>query len=306
MKSGRLVALGIGLGWIAAVLGCARSAEETADPCEVRDSDACTAEFEAAARALAEARCGNYEACFPGSVALEFGTMAKCADFTAAFYDSVLRRAGVAATPEDLRACAVALDKAGCSVEEPECKLIGSKTPGEGCVSGLECTSFRCGHVDSPCGQCESARAKGDGCDPENDDCDYGLACSSFSHVCQERAPKGTSCVTHNECASNLFCVNGVCGPTVDQGEACTYDECDVGLWCNAVTATCDVEVLVGVGETCGYAEDGRLHWCKHDAWCNGVCTPYALEGQPCADSLCAFPSLCIAGRCTLDFNTCP
>lgn len=155
---------------------------------------------------------------------------------------------------------------------------------------------------------------------PATDDCSFCLPV----HGTQ---PAGAACVQYDEfnnCAQNLFCIDGVCLDPCNfipldgvcavekDGETKGTGACAKNLYCDiANTLTCKAKVAKGQPcvnfETCedGLACDGVTcepipaegepctFLCEPDLICDGTCKPAPGAGEPCPQGACDSDSQC-------------
>ena len=235
--------------------------------------DAGSAVDEACAH-LARVTCQKYRACLPWYVPLNFGDIDTCIEQYAA--TQCRNRVGVEDSSETVvttEACAAARSAATCAQWFDEDVVVsaclprpGTRPAGAACGTASQCQSMNCViPVGMECGRCGGPLV-GD----------------------------GGGCVQSSECASNMRCIDQVCGPRRGLGQRCpNVDGCqyDLACWYG--------ECVVGssnAGEPCD-----RNTACKPriGVVCdNGVCNPwqFAGPGEPCTPS----STFCAAGDCTM------
>lgn len=154
-------------------------------------------------------------------------------------------------------------------------------------------------------------------------------SCSSVCSIIHGDKGVGSACSGEgfSDCASNLFCADGVCVDFCDQGqllgagEVCAKDEggvlttvgsCGTGLYCDFNGGTLKCTALKGAGEMCDAFSDD----CKEGLTCSATdstCGPPPKQGEPCV-STCAAGLSCENGSCAplpgegapcTDFNEC-
>lgn len=78
---------------------------------------------------------------------------------------------------------------------------------------------------------CMALKGAGEACDPFQNYCQEGLACSTTDSTCGPPPGEGEPCVSI--CATNLSCSNGTCVQLPGEGAPCTdFGECADGLDC--------------------------------------------------------------------------
>jgi hypothetical protein len=231
----------------------------------------------------------------------------------------------------------------GCAVD-PDCKNPPYDPPQLYCDPGRHCRArvslgascggamgVRCDEVTSFCvvldgasGACTGRGSIGAPCRAEREyagECADGLHCAGASATalgsCAGPGASGAPCTGAADCASNLRCTSGACGPLAGVGEACVAiehfyvfrgghdEECDVGLWCqpNCVVAasctdgTCRAQAFIG--DTCD-----ADHACVGSACVGGRCVAFLPAGAPCTDSTPCVTLACESGLCA--DPTCP
>jgi hypothetical protein len=188
----------------------------------------------------ARARCRATDACEPGAAAY-WGGIDRCAEQSRRWCRAMVAAPGAAITVDGLRACLDAQARMSCDDRtEPEaCVFRGSLPLRAACAFPAQCKSGTCAF-------------------------DRGKACGR----CVDDAPKmkGEPCQFRLDCANGLTCIDAVCAPFKQVGEACEVLECARKLQC-----------------------------------ANGECTPYAKVGEACADYpgvACSPEGKCVAGTC--------
>ncbi|MGB8930590.1 MAG: hypothetical protein WCC48_04975 [Anaeromyxobacteraceae bacterium] len=177
-----------------------------------------------------------------------------------------------------------------------------------GCVAGAYC------RYEAPSYVCRSIPASpqpvgGDCAYQGLEDCQPGLYCRSTDYTCQAPKASGASCTGSEECGStwNTCAIvpgttSGSCVVRRPFGATCRagYEECQEGLWCEAVDvlATGVCRGLSGEGGKCGavYAYGGTTYEraeCAPNLDCGAAktCVPYLGAGAACEyDGDCGAP----------------
>jgi hypothetical protein len=286
----------------------------------------------AACADYASAFCGRLEACDPLALHGTMGSVAACQDrLGGVACERRFTSAGTTASPAQIAACAAALRGQSCAQRSgttPEaCRLAGALALDARCVFDNQCQSGRCGRDPAAwCGRCQPMVTAGGACDPSQRPCEAGLLCADaacagtvqngrcvgkVSWICTAPVPETGACTTRYQCASAMACIDGRCAPAKRKDQPCTGRlDCarEDGTICAATasgTPACRAVSYAEAGEPCdGVA--GTL--CRASAVCKGtdalpaamgVCSAPIPDGQPCTESdACAYPALCIAGRC--------
>jgi hypothetical protein len=273
----------------------------------------------AAAQAFNAKYCPALAACDPTTFAFSFGTMTECmaaggnmVDHATTFdyrYDRELTAPyahGSTLTPDDVVACAQALDLSTCDAfwqrSVPDaCRpaKVGFLPDGTSCRFWNQCLSGRCDAAGAPgtCGQCVPQRAAGASCrfftDPECADGSLCIGPSATAMKCAAYRKLGETCNSQLPCALNLVCpVLGQrcakpaasCDPSLPRSYACTFGP--YGQYCNPATSKCEPIPTTALGEPCGFSyllhpdKYGGFVNCAHDL----VCTRMHESGYDAGD----------------------
>jgi hypothetical protein len=282
-----------------------------------------------ACEGFARAYCGRFELCTPPVMHEAHGTLAQCTDAWTRWCTTAQSLAGSRWSDAQVEACGVALGKRRCGQwralgDTPiaECHPTGLRGNGAGCLADAQCGSGFCEREFVPgkgCGRClPRAKSHGTcwdmtaglkplaGC-PIGERCSRGTCLGPFKdegETCGLASAWALDCYgdsmlgpgpTLLECAGMTTSGTGfgVCRfiPRVDKcpdGIECgPYDWCDAG--------TCRARKFVAEGNGCDETRDA----CLGGRCSGGKCVSPPKEGGPCSDDdPCAFPDVCVGGRC--------
>ncbi|HEY8039034.1 MAG TPA: hypothetical protein VIF15_04540 [Polyangiaceae bacterium] len=270
---------------------------------------------------FATALCGRLEACTPFAVQVAYGDATTCAQRTALACAPALAAGGTKASPDDMEACAAAINAETCdealdNAQPSACNIPGSLAAGAPCGSNGQCSTSFCQLAkNSACGTCASHPSAGATCVVDTD-CQATLVCNSGT--CVGPAASGSACSASQPCLRSLSCIGGTCKTPVAAGGACTAQtDCDGahGGFCNTQTKQCAQTQVASAGQPCGIV-GSNLVACSSGGACNimadgggqGTCHQPAGDGAPCGPGIaCMAPAVCIAtARCTImDPGTC-
>ena len=241
------------------------------------------------------------------------GEIARERELTAADCARTFTMVGITWTPEQLDACAAALEPWACSGQSffpRECDFRGALAAGTPCFLGMQCASGACGERggDIPntvpsCFTCLQEGALGGGCNLAG--CPVGALCVAsdlFLATCKAQSvvPDGAACDwLLSVCNPGSFCDSTThqCAPRRPLGSPCRATwgtECAPPLRCSA-QGTCVPPS--GVGEEC---EDDRM--CSPGLACDGVMQRCVEVQRRAPGEDCDGISVrCVVGECTVD-----
>ena len=176
---------------------------------------------------LATAKCAKSAACASFGLVFSYGDVATCEAVQTARCQAALSLEDVTATPDDISACAAALEGESCDEysrgSPPACVAAtrGPRADGASCAHGMQCASGMCGDRDATgCGICFQELAEGAPCDPQFGAptfCGAGLFCHDAG-TCMKDVESGGSCDGGMSCAGKLQCISGTCAEPPGRG----------------------------------------------------------------------------------------
>lgn len=265
---------------------------------------------------LARAKCTNESACRALFLVISYGDVATCEAVETARCNAALALDGVTATPDDISACAGAIEGQSCdgfSYSRPaacDAAARGSRPDGAPCAVGMQCASAVCGDRDATgCGRCFEELAEGEPCDPEYaapSYCGDGLFCHDTG-ICMREVESGGACEGGKVCAGALQCIAWTCAEPAQLGAPCDSDECNLvmGLTCDPGSNTCAPAPFAGPGEKCLDMTTYTYTFCKAGSTCNlttGICEAGAQVGQAC-DEVTKPSKSCVPGAQCVNFT---
>lgn len=287
--------------WAALVLGLScssRPAERTAaaPPASAAASHAATPSSAAPPSAVcvgfARAYCERVAACTPGLLASDHGDVGTCSARWASWCTRTQALSNSGFSDERVRGCQTAVAASECrrwrefdDLAIPACHPAGNAARGEPCLEHAQCATGLClrdpTRYDSACGTCE-LRAKPGG------ECFMGYVGPRLG------------------CAIGSACSRGICiGPLMDEGEPCGAG--------SAWSSDCYGDGMFGRGgNECRERPQPSASFgvCERDrnyrpCGPGSNCPSGAREGELCGDVpergeivACAFPLLCVSGKC--------
>jgi hypothetical protein len=213
-----------------------------------------------------------------------------------AFFEAQLELDGVSINDDNAADCVALLESCDPVLGEDggACADLfeGARQDGEGCSASVQCESLNCGTDEDVCGVCvtpEPLIAEGEACDPEDDQCDFGLFCDGDVCVAfdePDNLQAGDPCTEEEGCGgvfAGLGCVDGACAPI------------------EVVQVGGDCQPLFGDNVTQHCIDSLSDNVCLDDDFDGqGVCTARAGVGESCAENFC------VGGlSCNLDTELC-
>lgn len=254
--------------------------------------------------------------------------------------DASLSLKGSTVTPQNLVACASALNQAACGSDPniiPACDVPrGTLADDTACVSNTQCKSGNCDKTTfDACGFCRPAIPIGESClstiscvagarcngtecvadkapsaiggpcdAAKGEFCQNGLVCDPATKICKGRAAAGEPCSSSTQCQTGLTCnSSGSCGAPdyKAEGEVCGAPAlCQPGLTCDYMTARCAKFAVIPPGGDCGAPQTV----CERGT-CDTVtrkCPLIVADGGDCgtSSSMCDDYAACWDGKCVL------
>jgi len=271
-------------------------------------------EADAGATVTARAACehkyrAEVERCAKGELApstLESARPRYVADCVA-----TLDLAGNLWTPEEVEACAVAVEAKGCGVSVdllPECApKAGALAAGAACNVNAQCATGFCdvGESGKGCGECKSPRREGDSCSTFEPACAIGLTCyqDGRAMLCGRvgYVQQGAECNDRTAvCEPGQGCLfvgqTPVCESLYEEGAFCgDHSWCAEGLYCDRDAAKCTKRGVVG--DACD-----STTLCAASLGCDRdtqKCAPltFAEPGESCGGSVACREGVCGQGN---------
>lgn len=267
---------------------------------------------------FASAVCMQMATCTPFALPVTYGSEAECVSRIELACLSTAGAPGNQGTPEQMVACAGAVEEESCdefldNSQPSACNVPGTAPTGATCGANAQCASSYCKAIaGTVCGTCTAHALSGGSCGADAD-CAATLVCNGST--CVTPVSLQASCNTTQPCLRTLTCIDGVCLAPVAVGGTCdAATDCDglQGLYC-ATNKTCTQAQVAQDGAPCGDVS-GTLVACSGGATCanvsneQGVCHPAAADDGVCGPNVgCVAPAVCTAtARCTLpDPATC-
>jgi hypothetical protein len=264
--------------------------------------------------------CRSFQKCFPAHFKNQYGDEEGCVSRRVKLASSVLFGPGSHLTTADIEACGAASgSEYSCDeilriyYENPvipaACRLKGDLDNGTPCAGSDQCKSGYCRYeVSSTCGKCADRVGPGGPCQLDTH-CAEGFACDVSKCVAWvDRGGvcgAGKPCHVADTCASDSKCVQ-----RLSLMSACEKQDCEISASCNTTSKICEPIKIFGLGQQCGYRDDGTYglcDWglkCKIDTGAKGACVGAAKLGEPCFrngpnGSQCEAPLMC-ATTCVL------
>jgi hypothetical protein len=293
----------------------------------------------AACAAYATADCNFFQACEPGLLQGNWGTLAACVTAVEATCNDAIGAPGSGFTSTLATGCAAAITTttmacANGPIVRPVpkmgvCTVVGAGAGGTPCGLAAQCATNNCEELGSTCGVCSSPGTLGAACGPGTGvTCGVGLSCGQ-KNVCTTYVPVGMPCdlgVTTN-CTEGADCVVADGGTTgtcqaegVKAGTACDPDgvgapRCwnNAGFFCN-LAHVCEPIVYGAAGATCGTLDGGAaVDFCAGGQCVSGSCVATIAAGNPCTVGagecavgyVCADPNGGATGTCTAVDTSC-
>lgn len=268
--------------------------------------------------------CRSFQKCFPTQFTTLYGDEDGCVSRRLQLSASILFGPGSLLTTADIEACGrVSGSEYTCDqilrtfYENPvipaDCRLKGTLDNATPCAGSDQCKSGYCRYeVNAGCGACADRVGPGGACSAHTN-CAEGFACHNGK--CVAWIDRGFACDATKPCHTADYCAaDGKCAARLPHDSACDpiKQECEQTLSCSTVTNKCVALSTPGLGEPCGYRDDGTLGLCKFGLKCKitssgaytGACVGAAKLGEACFKSgpngsQCEAPLLCTS-TCTL------
>lgn len=225
----------------------------------------------------------------------------------------------------------------GADLLYPEHDRPGTRSPGDACMTGVQCASGYCSAIGEACGQCQRLRERGESCAEPSDLCltgwciagvcdlvgapagaecvDYGggdcqadLMCrpidpGEVAGICVARGGAGAPCEDMGDCVAGHYCADQVCAPQLPDGAECPggSDACVSG---ECTEGGCG-HFIGGIGE----GADCSSGYCRPDLSCDaGVCRKVSVVplGGDCSDYSACVPGLYCQGLGCTEGLECP
>jgi hypothetical protein len=283
---------------------------------------------------FAKAYCDRFLLCTPPVMRYEHGTLERCKERWTRWCTRTQRLTGSGWSDALVEACGAAIEKRPCGAfrrleDMPiaECHPAGSRANGAPCLEDAQCGSGSCFYdpgVARTCGRC-TPRAKigGDCWSPTTSlpiaDCPIGAWCSrgmclgpakDEGQVCGMASAWATDCYGEFSGADPRLLECRGPATTADSFGICRFvtriAKCPDGItcspfeWCDS--GTCKASTFVAEGMPC----DSPREECLDGGCSGGKCVSRAKEGAACDQEVrCAFPLLCVAGKCALTNPSC-
>jgi hypothetical protein len=269
--------------------------------------------------------CARLDACSPVYLKLFWDDVQDCTQRLAGPCIKALALPDTTKTPAWTSQCAAAMTATSCEAllrrDIPAACVppAGSRSAGSVCGEDGQCATSYCQHqYDVGCGTCMQRASAGENC-ASNDDCAFGLGCTTELKCAAFGELEGT-CDGVHPCGAGLSCVGansvkqGVCKTAGVAGAACdAYEQtkpgCDVlrGYFCNVLSSICQELTLAGGGAPCGVVSSGYAictgsATCKLTSQYSGNCLAAAADGQACNVTdgpQCKPLAQCLNGVCT-------
>lgn len=267
---------------------------------------------------FANALCDRYYSCDTYWVTFSYLDSADCKTRGKAICLSESGLDGLAPDyVSQLNTCASAFSSAACNdlVSGVQiCQIQGQRPIGDPCATASQCASAYCTYSIDSCGSCQNRVAVGQTCDPASSVCESGSICNYSTMQCTAYKQKGQSCSAAGDmCAPPSVCYSNTCVDPLTEGQSCGANApgCDStkGLYCNPISASCEVYTIHSAGQSCTYdTNTGELSLCGADSVCNSsqVCDARKQDGQACTTSTqCRVGSHCVNSTCQLAYPAC-
>ena len=204
----------------------------------------------------------------------------------------------------------------GTCTASPPCGLDGKCDGNGGCrypAAGTSCASNACSadHSSQTTNACDSTHA----CAATTAGCKNGLTCDSTTGLCK------SSCSTDGDCTAGKFCVSGACalkpkGTSCTSAAQCASNFCVDGYCCDgACTGSCQACNLAGVLGTCTNLAAGATPQSGHPACtasdprcpssCQGGSACAYTNNTSCGQSTCGSDHLSYQAAGTCSNGTC-
>ena len=282
----------------------------------------------AACSAQSAANCSLRDGCTDGFAnQITYGSDDLCVSLAAQSCIANMAAIGTANSAAHINGCAAAYPSESCTDywdgnTVTACRSVeGARANGAACGVNSQCSSGFCDvGANAECGTCAPLPSPGDPCQTSSS-CVYGLSCPivapAISGVCTVRGTVGSPCDDFEPCEGGLACIGadpqmailGTCQvgqPAV--GAACNTETgpgCDGEIYLHCSLGTCQREIVVTAGQSCGdlaglgYAQCGAGGLCVKPLGSSmGTCVGAAADGAACdsgAGPPCLSPSKCIA-----------
>ena len=283
------------------------------------DASLSSSSWSSACAAYGKAACDVNNRCNPITVRVYFGTTATCeARYGGKDCEAQGSAPGSKLAPSDLLACANARASETCLEVQSrvlaECFPHGDMADDSPCTYAHQCRSGFCNLVsNSWCGQCKPRGKLGDSCAAWLHSCEDGLVCASPNSgpavwTCVRPLSAGDTCDSDLACPPSFLCINNLCAPAKQLGEACKARDCDsynsLTCWGDGAARVCQPIPFGAAGDSCirsGELQCTSSGFCReNDAGTDGICVAASADGAPCDSSTaCLYPAVCLNGKCT-------
>ncbi len=278
-----------------------------------------------ACAAYAMADCNFFQACEPGVLQANWGTLAACMTAMETTCTGAIGVTGSGFSESLATACGAALvtSTAACAngpiprgvPKMGVCTVVGAGAGGSSCGIAAQCATDDCELTGTTCGVCTSPGSAGTACGPGTGvTCAVGLACG-LHNTCTTYVPIGMPCDlgVSTTCTEGADCVVADGGTTgtcqaegVTAGVACSPDgngapRCwnNAGFFCNSAKM-CEPIVYGAGGATCGTQDGGAaVDLCAGGTCVAGSCVATVTAGNPCTVGA----GECVAGTTCADTN---
>ena len=289
-----------------------------------------------ACAAVAKAECDERVACSSQidatgvGVIRMFGTVAECLTRQALQCTTAFHAPGSGHSLATEQKCVDALGHYACadffaSNVPADCEPPGARINGAACAYNAQCKSGFCtGEKNALCGTCAPEPEVGASCAAS--DCGHGQACEGTSMTCKAPGAANDPCDSNDDCGYGLVCTSaaaaggaGTCKVAAAVvGAPCggTMPLCDSvqGLFCGGAVGakTCMATTYVADGAPCGPLTQGPFAGCTAGVCYTpkglagageiGTCKANAADGAAC-DTVtgpgCELPARCVLGNGT-------
>jgi hypothetical protein len=270
------------------------------------------------------AYCEFLNACEPGMLNANFGTLANCETSLDADCSRNLAAPGSGVTAAYVSSCTpqLTMETAACSSgpiprpikEMTACTVIGAGIGGTPCGLNAQCATDVCDVVGSTCGTCTTlANTAGAACGPGTGvTCGPGLECTQnetcatvvgLSDACNPSGspptacPDGTICVVPSMGAAGTCQASGVKSGTPCNAAGIGKPDCwqKAGFFCDHATKTCAPISYGAGGASCGEADGGTADpECAGGVCVAGACVTTVAENGTC--TVGTSPPECVSG----------
>jgi hypothetical protein len=253
----------------------------------------------------AAAQCGKMRDCAPGSVAWVYGTYDACVARATLLYTYVSGLPDTNLSASTQTACANAWNAVTCSAyfgADPNvCWVPGTRTNGQGCNAGDQCSSMFCKQNAWSCGTCAPMPAAGVPC-KQSSECGRGTWCNSGA--CQKSGGVGAICTAALPCENDLNCVGGLCtaapavnGATCDPAAGLSCDSTQ-NFFCGGA-GKCVGLTFVAAGQPCGVTSASATLCEKQGSCTSATCLAAPSDHGTCdpTNDTCQWPAVCSSAK---------